>query len=251
MEATSFKDYFSTQAAAYARYRPGYPAELFDYVASLVPDHEQAWDCGTGSGQAALALTRHFKRVVATDPSRAQIEQAVRHERITYRVEPAERTSLPARSVDLVTVAQAVHWFDLDAFYEEVKRVLKPHGALAVWTYGLPQITPAVDAVVERFYRDVVGPYWPPERRLVEARYRSLPFPFEEVHPPAFRLHAAWNLEALLGFFSTWSATRQFIQQTGADPVDHIRTDVEAAWGEQAEPKPVRWPVWMRVGRLP
>jgi ubiquinone/menaquinone biosynthesis C-methylase UbiE len=157
-----FKDHFSRQAVDYARYRPRYPPELFTYLASLAPDHVYAWDCGTGSGRAAIELARLFDRVVPTDASDKQIQSAEPHEKVEYRVTSVEESALPARSVSLITVAQALHWFDLEAFYTEAKRVLKPKGVLAAWCYDLLQIAPEIDAIVSKFYHETVGPYWPP-----------------------------------------------------------------------------------------
>ena len=184
MTVPSFKDHFSAHASAYARYRPRYPEALFAYLASLCPAHDLAWDCATGNGQAARSLTEHFARVVATDASADQLAHAAPHEQITYHVAPAAQSPLASHSADLVTVAQALHWLDLDAFYAEVRRVLKPGGVLAVWTYGLLRINPAVDAVIQRLYTDIVGAYWPPERRHVEDGYRALAFPFDAIEPP-------------------------------------------------------------------
>ena len=175
---TSFQDYFSKQASEYARYRPHYPGELFDYLASISPGRQLAWDCGTGNGQAALELVKRFSRVVATDASGDQLAQAVAHERIDYRIERAEDVSLEDHSVDLVTVAVAVHWFDLEQFYQAVRRVAAPNGVLAVWTYHLPLIEPGIDRVLAHYYQDVLAGYWPGQMRYLDQCYQTLPFPF-------------------------------------------------------------------------
>ena len=242
------KDYFSAQASAYARYRPRYPEALFDAIASQCAAHERAWDVATGSGQAAHALARHFRRVTATDASAEQIVSAAPHERVTYRVEPAEATSLDDGSVDAVTVAQALHWLDVERFYAEVRRVLRPGGVLAVWTYDLLRVTPDVDRVLGRYYRDLVGPYWPPERRHVEAAYQTIPFPFEELDVPAFEIEARWSVADVRGYLGTWSATQRYKDAEGRDPVGVIGPELEAAWGE-ADVRPVRWPLYVRAGR--
>ena len=250
MTAPSFKDHFSAHASAYARYRPRYPEALFAYLASLCPVHNLAWDCATGNGQAAHSLAGHFARVVATDASTDQLAHAAPHERVTYQVAPAAQSPLPPHTADLVTVAQALHWLDLDAFYAEVKRVLKPGGILAVWTYGLLQINPALDAIIERLYKDIVGAYWPPERRHVEDGYRTLPFPFEALEPPFFTMSLLWTLDDLLGYLGTWSATRRFMKTHGLDPIVQIAEALTHAWGDPTELKLAQWTLPLRVGRF-
>lgn len=245
----AFKDHFSSHAADYARYRPHYPAELYAALAARCEDHALAWDCGTGNGQAAVGLAAHFDRVVATDASAEQIAQAEPHPRVTYHVAPAPRSPLAGASADLVTVAQAIHWFDVDAFYAEVRRVLKPGGALAVWTYGLQRVAPEIDPLLDRFYRAIVGPYWPPERRHVDAAYRTLPFPFAEESLPVPPMTMDWTLDELLGYLGTWSASQRYLRATGEDPVAQIREDVAAAWGEPGAARRVTWPLYIRLGR--
>jgi len=245
----SFHDHFSARAAQYAAYRPGYPESLFQYLASCVRKHALAWDCATGSGQAAVPLARVFDRVVATDASAAQIANAEPAPRVEYRVAPADASGLADRSVDLVTVAQALHWFDVDRFYAEVQRVLVPEGALAVWTYDDCHVDdPTVDAIVSHFNTAVVGSYWPPERALVHDGYRSLPFPFREVEPPPFTLECHWTLAELAGYLRTWSATSRYVATHGADPVDAVEDALIRLWGPPEMPRAVRWPVAIRVG---
>jgi SAM-dependent methyltransferase len=245
-----FKDYFSGHATDYAKYRPHYPAALFEYLASLTTQHERAWDCATGNGQAAFGLAPFFDEIIATDASEAQLKSAPRHEKITYRLATAGRTDIEPASVDLVTVAQALHWFDLAAFYAEVKRVLKPAGALAVWAYNLLEIEPGIDARLREFYDETIGPYWPPERRFIEDGYRSIPFPFRELAPPALRMAASWNLHELAGYLRTWSATKQFIKTRGFDPVTALEGELLPLWGVPESEKQVRWPLAMRIGVL-
>ena len=243
-----FKDYFSTRATDYAKYRPRYPAKLFEYLASLTEQHERAWDCATGNGQAALGLAPFFSHVIGTDASQSQLDSALQHEKIIYRVATAERTDIETASVDLVTVAQALHWFDLDAFYTEAKRVLKPKGVLAVWAYNLLEISAPVDALVNEFYGETVGPFWPPERVLIEEGYKSVPFPFREVTPPPVEMEASWNLFDLAGYLRTWSATKRFIEARGFDPVVNLANNLLPLWGTPEEEKQVRWPLHFRVG---
>ena len=257
MATSDFADHFSGHADDYARYRPTYPPELFAYLAALCAAHDLAWDCATGNGQAALGLAEHFDRVVATDASAEQIEAAAQHPRVTYAVAPARNSPLDDASADLVTVAQALHWIDPEPFYAEVRRVLNPDGVFAAWTYGLFHLAPddptadAVDPLIETFYRDRVGPYWPPERRHIEANYQSLPFPFEDVETPDFTIEMAWTLADVLGYLRTWSATKRYQQDRGHDPVDAVAADFAEAWGDPSTRRTLQWPLPLRVGRRP
>jgi SAM-dependent methyltransferase len=246
----NFEDHFSNLAQEYARYRPHYPGELFEYLASISPGHDLAWDCGTGSGQAAHGLARHFKRVIATDGSSEQIAQARRHTRIEYRIETAEKTSIETGIADLVTVAVAVHWFDLDLFYREVRRVLKPGGVLAVWGYHLPVIDPAVDQAVRRYYSVVLDGFWPERFHYLDKRYTTLPFPFEELSPPALALQAEWDLDQLTGFLDSWSAVRRYVEMQGRHPLGEIWPEISSAWGEPKRRRAFTWPLFMRVGKM-
>lgn len=242
-----FKDHFSRDSSAYAAWRPRYPAALFEWLASVVPGHALAWDAGTGNGQAAVALAAHFERVVASDPSASQLANAMPHPRVEYR-EAGESAGLDAGSADLVTVAQALHWFDRDRFWQEARRVLRPGGVVAVWCYELQRITPEVDQVVGHFYHVTVGEYWTPERRLVEHGYRTVDFPFEELLPPPFAMTAEWSLEQELGYLGTWSAVNRMRDRTGRDPVSELRPALEAAWPADRLLR-VEWPLSVRAGR--
>jgi len=245
----SFADHFSGRAASYSQYRPGYPVELFAYLSSLCAAHERVWDCATGSGQAARQFSQYFESVIASDASFAQIKNtnaAGRYSRLSCL---AEQTPFIDRSFDLITVAQAMHWLDLDRFYPEVKRLLKPKGVLAVWSYSLMQINPAIDDIVRHFYAETVGPYWPFERKLVENAYRDLDFPFIEMAPAHFTMQADWSLEQLLGYLSTWSAVKRYREDRGEDPMPLITAQLSSAWGEQAA-RTVHWPLSLRVGTL-
>ncbi len=245
-----FEDHFSKQAQVYAQYRPHYPSKLFVYLASIAPGRQMAWDCGTGNGQAAIELIKHFDRVVATDASSDQIAQALPHARIDYRVEPAEEVSLAADTVDLVTVAVAVHWFDLERFYREVRRTLKASGVLAVWTYHLPVIEPRVDQILTTYYAEILSGYWPERFRYVDDRYRTLPFPFKELQPPRFEMEAEWDLSQLVGFLESWSATQRYEQAKGHHPITLIWQELIAAWGEPERRRLIRWPLHLRIGKV-
>ena len=244
-----FADHFSAIAAAYAAARPTYPPALFAYLADLAPARRRAWDCGAGNGQATLPLAQYFAEVMATDASAEQVAQMPAHPRVRKRAAPAEASGLADDSVDLVTVAQALHWLPLPAFWDEARRVLTDGGIVAVWCYGIQRVGDAeVDRVLEAFYGSVVGPYWPPERRLVETGYRTVDFPFDELPPPAFDMALEWKLPELLAYVRTWSATNRFIKQHGFDPVDGLRRELEPRWGGGA--RRVRWPLSLRVGRV-
>ncbi|HEU4588963.1 MAG TPA: class I SAM-dependent methyltransferase [Gemmatimonadales bacterium] len=248
----SFTDHFAPVAGAYAAHRPRYDEALFDWLATLAPRRTLAWDCGAGSGQATLPLADRFERVVGTDASAGQLAGAPTHARIEWRVAPAERSGLASASADLVTVAQALHWFDVPAFYREVDRVLAPGGVLAVWTYNRHRTDdPAVDEVVDRFYSETVGPYWPPERRLVEEGYRALPFPYPQLPAPPFRMEARWSLAELLGYIGSWSAVARYRAVRGSDPLVPLSRELESRWGNPAATRPVRWALTVRAGRRP
>ena len=246
---SAFADHFAPVSSAYADYRPTYPAGLFAWLAEIAPGRELAWDCACGSGQASLDLAEHFAQVAATDASAAQLAGAAPHARVEYRQAPAEASGLPTSSVDLITVAHALHWFDLDRFQAEARRVLRPNGVLAVWSYGIQEVEgKAVNAAVQHFYHSVVGPYWPPERVHVENGYRDLPFPFPQRPAPAFVMSARWNLARLLGYFSSWSATGRFITERGVDPVTALGTELVPLWGPPEVERLITWPLALRVG---
>jgi SAM-dependent methyltransferase len=244
-----FADHFSTLARAYAAARPTYPPELFDHLASLAPARRRAWDCAAGSGQATLPLADRFAEVLATDASAEQLAQAPARAGVTYRAGLAHESGLPAASVDLVTVAQALHWLDPGAFYAEARRVLVPDGVVAVWCYGLPLLgEEPVGRLLRHFYGAVVGPYWAPERRLVETGYRTLPFPFEELPVPSFDMALDWTPADLLAYLRTWSATSRFTTERGYDPVVAFGVELARLWATDTARR-VRWPLSLRVGR--
>ena len=245
-----FKDYFSQGATAYADFRPRYPDALFTHLAGLAPGRQLAWDCATGNGQAATGLARWFDAVVATDASARQLEQAEAHPRITYRCAPAEQSGLDSGSVCLVTVAQALHWFDQSAFFAEARRVLAPGGVIAAWCYSLLEIRPEIDQVLTRFYTDTVGPWWHPERAMVDDGYRSLDFPFAEIGMLPFFIDKDLALDELLGYVRTWSATRGYQAERGEDPVIQLASDLAAVWEPKGAALPGRWPLHFRVGRV-
>ena len=242
----TFKDHFSRDSKAYAEFRPTYPGELFAWLVSVSPGRALAWDAGTGSGQAAVALAEHFDRVIASDPSRKQVDSAAPHPRVEYRL-AAEVAGLDEQSADLVTVAQALHWFDRPTFWNEVERVLRPGGVVAVWCYELQHVSPEIDDVINRFYRGKVGRWWTEERRLVEEGYRTVEFPFEELSVPRFAMTTEWTLPQQVGYLGTWSAVGRYRKETGTDPVPEVAAELERVWGSQA--RRVEWPLSVRAGR--
>ncbi|MER1966287.1 class I SAM-dependent methyltransferase [Castellaniella sp. GW247-6E4] len=251
MTPKPFSDHFKDVARQYAESRPGYPAALFDWLAAQCADRACAWDCGAGSGQASVMLARDFRRVIATDASPTQIAQARAHERVEYRVAPAEASGLPDQSVDLVAVAQALHWFDLEAFYREVRRVARPDGVFAAWTYGVMMVEgDAVDRLLRAYYHETVGPWWPAERRHVETGYRDLPFPFQPLEAPPLFLQATWDLDQMLGYLRSWSATARFMAARGFDPVAELTVGLAPAWGGAHRQRLVHWPMAVRAGRV-
>ena len=246
----SFKDHFSRRAAEYAQYRPLYPASLFDYLAQCCRQRQAAWDCACGSGQATLALAERFETVIATDASQQQVAAATPHHNVTYRVAPAERSDIESASLDLVAVAQALHWFDLDAFYREVQRVLKPSGVLAAWTYGVCHVEGReIDALVQEFYHEIVGPFWPPERRFVEEGYRSLAFPYAEAPLPSFNMEEQWHRAQRLGYMRTWSATARYVDRNNVDPVSALEERLAPLWPDAGIRRKITWPLALRAGR--
>lgn len=247
--AATFKDHFSRQSGDYSRYRPGYPPDLIAWVASRAPDRALAVDCATGNGQAAIALAGHFDAVLAVDGSLVQLGRALPHPKVRYELAMAEHLPVPDQSVSLLAAAQAVHWFDFERFHRECGRVLKPGGVIAVWTYEKFQAGAAIDCIVDRLYADVVGDYWPPERRYVEEAYQTLPFPWAEEPAPSFQLRTEWSLEQAMGYFASWSAVQRYKDQhPGQDPLPAIKAELATVWPAVGTAR-LNWPIHLRLGR--
>jgi ubiquinone/menaquinone biosynthesis C-methylase UbiE len=244
-----FKDHFSVNAEKYGKYRPDYPASLFKFLASITPGHDLAWDCATGSGQAARGLATYFHKVIATDASSRQIENAVQNEKISYSVAPAHQTTIQTESIDLVTVAQALHWFEFDRFYKEAKRVLKQNGIIAAWTYNLLTVSPEIDLIIKHFYLNVVGEFWPPERKFVENGYKNIPFPFNKLPSPSFHMSARWTIKQLMGYLSTWSAAKRYRDKKRNDPVEPIEKELIRLWDNHAGVMNVTWSLSVIIGK--
>jgi len=242
-----FKDHFSHHSGNYARYRPTYPESLYEYLASLTAARELAVDVATGNGQAAVALSAHFDAVIGIDASRNQIESAAAGARITYKTASAENSGLDSACADLLTVAQAFHWFDAEGFFMEAARILKPEGVLAIWLYEITAVDRACDAVIDRLYTDIVGPFWPAERAMIEEGYVNVVLPGEVVLAPAFRMQAHWSVADMLGYLRTWSACRRYRERHGTDPVAIIEQSLSDAWGRGR--RQVSWPMVLKVCR--
>jgi SAM-dependent methyltransferase len=243
------KDLFSTKSSDYARFRPTYPPALFAWLASAARGRSVAVDVGAGNGQAAIALAAWFERVLAVEPSAAQLANATAHERVTYQRGGAEQTGLPDGVADLLTVAQAFHWFEHERFFAEVRRVVHPGGLLALWCYDLATITPEIDAVVHDLATVRLGPYWEPERRLLEAGYQTVAVPFHELVVPGFEMQLAWTLEQLVGYLGTWSPVRRYIAEHGENPLEAALPRLARAWGD-VPVRRVSWPLAVRAFRV-
>lgn len=243
-------EHFSQQSGLYARYRPHYPDTVFRWLAEQAPGQDCAWDSATGNGQAAIGLARHFDTVIATDLSTRQLSQATPHPAVRYESAPAECAPIEDHSIDLVMVAQALHWFDLPQFYEEVRRVSRDGAVLAVVSYGLFRIAPEIDAIIDHLYGEILASDWPPERVHVDNAYADLPFPFPLLPAPRFDLRERWDLDHLLGYLGSWSATVRHTARTGEDPLATIKTSLLEVWGPTRQKRSVQWPLAVKAGRI-
>jgi len=240
------KDNFSTQSSSYAKYRPTYPQELYQFLKENLTKTETAWDCGTGNGQVAGELAKFIKEVQATDISQQQLDNAATKLNIHYSVQTAEKTSFPDNNFNLITVAQAIHWFNFEAFYKEVERVLKPNGIIAVIGYSLFKSNPDTDKVILNFYENIIGEYWDEERRYLDEKYKTIPFPFNEIETPAFKQEYTWSFEHLIGYLKTWSAVKHYEKANGKNPVDLIEKELKIAFGNQNK---IVFPILFRLGK--
>jgi len=249
--ADAFTNHFGAVSRQYAASRPTYPASLYEWLASQAPDRALAWDCGAGSGQASVALAAHFEQVLATDASAEQLAQAPAHPGVTWRIAPAQDSGLDEHVVSLVTVAQALHWFPLDAFYTEVRRVLKPRGVVAAWTYAAFVLANReADDIVRAYHYGTVDQYWPPERMQVEHGYRDMPFPFTRLEAPAFHMRTSWTLEQVTSYLRSWSATARYVAAHGRDPVVDVEQQLRAVWGDPQQAVDIDWPLTVIAGHV-
>ena len=243
------KDNFSSESDKYAKYRPTYPLDFFEHLNLIVPNKQNAWDCGTGNGQVAYELAKTFDNVFATDISRTQIANALQEDNITYSVQPAERTNFGHEQFDLIVIAQAIHWFDFEGFYSEVRRTARENALICVVGYGKIEISDQIDRVIANFYENVIETYWDKERRYIDEDYKTIPFPFNEVQTPSFVNILNWTLEHLIGYLNTWSAVKHFINQNGHNPIGELQSELEQLW-EKGQTKKVHFPLLSRVGQI-
>ncbi len=244
----NWKDNFSQQAASYVQYRPQYPKELYDFLQQITPYKQLAWDCGTGNGQVATQLARFFTEVIATDASASQLSYAKPLPNLMYRVAHAENSGLSSHSVDLITVAQAIHWFDIETFYQEVKRVARQEAVIAIWGYGLLKVSPTIDEIIKELYTNTLGDYWDQERKHLDNAYQSIPFPFQPIPTPVFKMQLLWSLTELIGYLNTWSSVQKFTVAKNYNPVTEIKPFLNLAWGNLALLKPIYWDIYLKVG---
>lgn len=242
------KDNFSKQADIYVKYRPVYPQGLFDFILKYTHERQNAWDCATGNGQTAKVLAGYFENVFATDISQKQIDHAQLAINIHYSVQPAEKPDFANNTFDLITVSQALHWFAVDNFYKEVKRVAKPGCIFAAWSYSLLYISPEIDKLIRHFYSDTLGEYWDAERKYVDEKYKTIPFPFKEIAAPQFTMEYRWSIEELEGYFNTWSAVQKFITANNYNPGDELIKQIRRE--SKNENLKIIFPLHIRMGRI-
>jgi SAM-dependent methyltransferase len=242
------KDNFSLQSSLYVKYRPSYPLELFDFIISQVKERDTAWDCGTGNGQTAKGLSSHFNKVFATDISQKQLDNAYQAGNIFYSVQPAEKTIFFNKSIDLITVSQALHWFRFDEFYEEVKRVAKPDAILAAWTYSLLRISKEVDTLIDDLHYNTLQSYWDNERKYVDEEYRNIPFPFKKIDTPVFNIECNWGMEELEGYLNTWSGLHKFIEAKDNNPLPELMKRIRPHW--KGTQMPIHFPLHLLIGKV-
>jgi SAM-dependent methyltransferase len=245
-----FKDYFSNLAQDYRAYRPHYPQSLANYLAEICPSTHLAWEAGCGSGQLTTLLGEVFEHVVATDPSAEQLKHATVHPRVKYFCRLAQESNLPDKSVDLAVAAQAAHWFDLPLYYQEVNRVLRSGGIIALISYGKMSVNEEIDKLINHFYATTLENYWPPERKLIEDGYQSLLFPFQEIKTPTFSMEFKWSFQQVVGYLHSWSATRALEKAEGKTPFTVFSDALLKIWGAMDKKYTITWPLALRVGRV-
>lgn len=243
------KDNFSRDSKSYARYRPQYPWELIEFITSLVAEKKKAWDCGTGNGQMAALLSNFFDEVYGTDISQSQIDNTKKAANIYYSVQPAEKANFPNSSFNLVTVAQAIHWFNFEDFFAEVKRVARQHSIIAIVGYGGVSVSEGIDKLKIDFYKNIIGSYWDKERKHIDNNYSTIPFPFAEIKCPEFSIKLNWSFEEYTGYINTWSAVQKFADDKGYNPVTFLAEKIKPLWGNE-EMREIKFPIFLRVGKI-
>jgi len=244
-------EYFNVISNDYKKYRPVYPKELFDFLADIAPANDLAWDCGCGTGQATAGLSNYFDKVIGTDVSEGQIKNAIKKQNIIYKVTSEKNSKLKNKSVDLVTCAQSLHWLTLNKFYKEVKRVLKPGGIIAVWTYNLFRVNKEIDGLIDKFYFDIIYSYWPEQRKHVESKYKELDFPFSKRPAPQFSMEAEWSLDQLIGYLNTWTGVQNYIEFEAFNPLEFIEKELQTIWKKnKSKKKEIVWPITVKVGKI-
>lgn len=246
----NWQDNFSQQATIYAQYRPQYPQLLYNFLQTIIKRHQLAWDCGTGNGQVATQLAALFKKVIATDASAAQLAAATLSPQVEYRLATAENSGLPSHSVDLITVAQAIHWFDIATFYREVERVAYDEAIIAVWGYGLLTVSPAIDAIIRELYTNILGSYWDPHRKHLDEAYQTIPFPFPVIATPLIKMQLFWSLSELIGYLNTWSSVQKFMAVNNDNPVTQLEPLLQRDWNDHSILKPITWDIYLKVGKV-
>lgn len=242
---------FSFKGEDYSKYRPQYPKELFEYLSLIVNENYRAWDCATGNGQAAIGLTPYFKEIIATDINKEQISNCIPHKRINYYKAPAENSRILSHSVDLITVATAIHWFDKQKFFKEAKRVLKPGGILAVWNYtSFTSISPEIDGIIEQLNEHILGPrYWPEQAYTIFKKGYTFKFPFKELKAPQIFMSQRWTLTDIVKYLHTWSGVQVYIKKNKKDPVDIIYGELLKAWGNMRKNREIKWELLFKLNR--
>lgn len=247
----NYMQHFSEQSQDYLKFRPDYPKEMYQYLASLVLEHELAWDCGTGNGQAAAQLANYFNLVIATDISQEQLNVAMKKKNIRYHCWSAEKTEIPSHTVNLVTIAQALHWFDFDSFYREVNRVAADDAIIAGWCYALGSINEVVDLYIKKLYFVILGDeYWPKERQYINDEYKTIPFPYQKITTPQFVIRKMVDFSQLIGYLNTWSAVKEYEKLNQQNPIDLIYQDLQTAWGRVETERMMTWPIHLLVGKI-
>lgn len=247
----NYTNHFGEKSSDYLRFRPDYPRYLYEYIVSEVRRHDLAWDAGTGNGQAAIKLAEYFNYVIATDINQAQLDVANKKDNIQYHCWSSEKTDIADATVDLVTVAQALHWFNFDGFYQEVRRVAMPESILAAWCYSLGQIDAKLDPYIKVLYEEILGDtYWPRERRFIDEAYTAIPFPFKKIKTPQFNMIKQLDFADLVGYLNTWSAVKEYQKRNQKNPIDLIFHDLQKAWGVASTKKTMQWSIHLLMGRV-